>query len=238
MATAALDWEHKESGERHFYRTISVLIVATDIVGFAFAGISRHIQYGKLPIVIHIHAAIFTAWMLIFLAQSLLIANGKVSLHRTLGWFSTGLAVAVVATGLIATVISLERRTAPPFFGLPVSLLLNTLQLLGFAGLFGAAIALRRRVEWHKRLIICAAAMMTEPAFGRLLPMPLLGPAMLWILGAAGTVFILAGMGNDLLRRGRIHPAWAVGLATHFLAIALIRPLATTSFVQSILASI
>jgi hypothetical protein len=213
---------------------MSILIVTTDLIGFSFWGIFRHIQYGKLPVIVHVHAAIFVVWMLLYLAQSILATNERISLHRTLGWFSTGMVAAILASGFLVTFSSIRRHTVPPFFGMGEFLLLNSLQLFAFAGLVISAIVLRRKVEWHRRLMVSAAAVMTEPAFGRLLPMPLLGSAMLWVLGAAGMLFIIAGMGNDLLLRGRVHRAWLVGLAAHFLAIALIHPLAGTQFIQNL----
>ena len=59
------------------------------------------------------------------------------------------------------------------------------------------------------------------PAFGRLLPMPLLQP---WAWEASyliALLFPLAGIRADLRRRGRVHPAWAWGIVVILGAFAL-----------------
>jgi hypothetical protein len=58
--------------------------------------------------------------------------------------------------------------------------------------------------------------MSVGPAFGRLLPMPLLAPWAWEASFAACLLFPLAGMVSDLRRSGRVHPAWLCGLAVTF----------------------
>lgn len=118
---------------------------------------------------------------------------------------------------MLATV----RNGTTPFFFLPQHFLIaNPLTLLGFAGLTWAAITLRRRTDWHSRLHVCAMTMIMGPAFGRLLPMPLLIPHAFEAVVLASVVFPIAGMIRDKRALGKVHPAWWVGLAT--LALALV----------------
>jgi hypothetical protein len=76
-----------------------------------------------------------------------------------------------------------------------------------------AAIRLRRRTDWHRRLMFCAMAVFTGNGLGRLLPMPLLIPWAGEAAVAASLVFPLWGMVSDRRRSGRIHPAWLWGIA-------------------------
>jgi hypothetical protein len=56
-------------------------------------------------------------------------------------------------------------------------------------------------------------SLLLGPAFGRLLPMPLLIPWAWEVTLAVCAVFPLAGMAFDVRRTGRAHPAWLAGLA-------------------------
>lgn len=106
----------------------------------------------------------------------------------------------------------------------------NPLGLLAVAGLVGAALALRRRTDWHRRLMYCAMASLTAPGVGRLLPMPLFIP---WAWEATNGVplaFLGIGMLADRLRHGRVHPAWFIGLAVGIGWLALGEVLAYTPF--------
>ena len=80
--------------------------------------------------------------------------------------------------------------------------------MLAFGALPLAAILLRQRSDWHKRLVLCGTIAMMEPAFGRILPMPLLGP---WA-GACATLMQLLYVGiamrADAGLRGAVHPAY------------------------------
>jgi hypothetical protein len=86
--------------------------------------------------------------------------------------------------------------------------------VIAFAGLTIAAVRLRRRTEWHRRLHFCGMSLLLGPAFGRLLPLPLLQPWAWEATMAVCLLFPIAGMIADIRRSGRIHPAWHWGIAT------------------------
>lgn len=114
--------------------------------------------------------------------------------------------VLVLGTWVTVSVIQGERT---PFFFQPQHFLIaNPLTLLGFAGLFGAAIALRRRTDWHIRLQISAFVMLMGPGFGRLIPMPLLTPYAFEMAVLTALVVPVIGMLRDWRVLGRPHPAW------------------------------
>ncbi len=82
----------------------------------------------------------------------------------------------------------------PAFFPHPEFLAVNALGVLSFGALAAVAIALRRRPDWHRRLMAGATVALISPAFARLFPMPLLGawgsPAVTRCL----LTYVLAGM--------------------------------------------
>jgi hypothetical protein len=77
-----------------------------------------------------------------------------------------------------------------------------------------AAVRLPTPTEWHRRLHYCGMSLLLGPAFGRLLPMPLLQPWSWETAFGFSLLFPIAGMVADIRRSGRVHPAWHWGMAT------------------------
>jgi hypothetical protein len=61
--------------------------------------------------------------------------------------------------------------------------------------------------------MFCGMAILTGPAWGRLLPMPLMIPFAWWGAMGATLLFPLIGAVADVRRDGRVHPAFAWGAA-------------------------
>jgi hypothetical protein len=118
--------------------------------------------------------------------------------------------------------VAMVRRGQVPFFFRPLQFLVSDPMLLfAFAGLTTAAILLRRRTDWHRRLLFCAMSLLLAAAFGRLLPMPLLAPWAWETIMAVCAIFPLVGVVWDMRRSGQVHPAWGWGLATMAVCLLL-----------------
>lgn len=180
------------------------------------AGFSVQLALGRssfaAPPLVHAHAVVFMGWVGIYLLQNVLVATGRVSLHRRLGWLATGWVVAMLVLGWLVTVAMVQRGHVPFFFRPLQFLVFDPMTLLFFAGLTTAAILLRRRTDWHRRLHFCAMALLLGPGFGRLLPVPMLMPWAWEATLVACAIFPIVGMVWDLRRSGRVHPAWGWGL--------------------------
>ena len=181
------------------------------------AGFSVQLAMGRssfsAPPLVHAHAIVFMGWVAIYLLQNVFAATGRVALHRRLGWIAAAWVVPMLVLG-VAVTLALVRRGQVPFFFQPLQFLVfDPVSLLTFAGLTIAAILMRSRTDWHRRLHFCAMSILLGPGFGRLLPMPLLAPwaweATLWVC----LIFPLVGMWADKRRSGRVHPAWSWGVA-------------------------
>jgi hypothetical protein len=111
---------------RYFY-----LCMALVMAGVAAAGLGQTVVSHQLhanpprPPLLWFHAAVFSAWIVLFVAQSALVRVRKVSVHRALGWFGAALAATMVVSGVIVSVVMLRfeitvlhRETAAKF--LPV----------------------------------------------------------------------------------------------------------------------
>ncbi|MEO7602130.1 MAG: hypothetical protein ABIS39_02540, partial [Sphingomicrobium sp.] len=62
--------------------------------------------------VIHLHGALYSAWTLFFLWQAALIASGRRRDHRTWGMAGISLATAMVFSGVIAAINSMNLADA------------------------------------------------------------------------------------------------------------------------------
>src|ERR1051325_8150466 len=94
--------------DRTFYSTVAVLMALAVFVGFArtyylplFSG-GPTLTIGGLPFapVVHIHGALFTAWALLFIVQTALVAQRRVAVRRALGIVVAVLAAAMVIAGI------------------------------------------------------------------------------------------------------------------------------------------
>ena len=196
---------------------MTLAIAMTVFLGFAFTYFAPVLsgRYPEVPPIVHVHGWTFFAWYLLLPMQSWLMYSRRVRLHRTVGTVSVGLAVAMVATGLVvigARMAQAASTNAPSFWSMFGPVIFSTLAL--FAGFYTAAFVLRRRGAHHKRLMIVASAAGAGAAMFRVL-VAAFGPTT-WAAPAgilATNIFILAAMVHDRLRDGRTHAAYRVGLA-------------------------
>ena len=212
-------------------------------LGMAFvliAGFTFQLAMGRstfaVPIVWHLHAVVFMTWIALFVTQTWLGTRGPVALHRRLGWLAAGWVLLMVVMGTAITVATVRRGTAPFFFQPQHFLIANPMGLLTFAGLTFAAIRLRRRNDWHRRLQLCAFAALLGPGFGRLLPMPFLIPVAFETAVLAGLVFPFVAMVREYRREGHVHPAWWWGVGSIAASLVLAALVAHTAVGDAIYA--
>lgn len=198
-----------------FYRRMAVGLAAFILFAFFQFALRGFVDYRAAPLWVHLHGAVFVSWLALFIAQALLAERGSLALHRRLGWAGAALALAMVLLGSYTGIRAVELGRVPPFFTGPFFLALTHVGVLGFGGLVGAAIAMRRRTDWHRRLMLGATVMLLEPAFGRLLPMPLLGADVGEALAMVLQLGVLAfAARHDQRLIARVHPAliWSAGV--------------------------
>jgi len=202
----------RANAEERFFMTAALAMAGVVIAGFSLNALMGRSSFSA-PLPVHIHALLFMGWMSLYVVQNALVATGNVGVHKRLGWLSAFWIPAMIAAALFV-IVGMVRRGTVPFFFAPIHFLsFDTMILASFAGLAGTAIRLRRRTDWHRRLMFCAMAALTGPGFGRLLPMPLLIPYAAETAVAASLIFPAWGILSDRRRLGRIHAAWWWGLA-------------------------
>lgn len=195
------------------------------------------------PPLLHVHAALFSAWTLLLLSQTVLAANGRLEHHKAWGLAGISLASVMVVVGLAVAILSTRLGLSKGYGDRSLAFMIVPFTAIGaFAGFFIAAIANLNRPEVHKRLVLLATISLLQAALARVFFVlatgggpgmrPGLGPppplAIATVPTLLLTALIIAGMVRDWRVRGRPHPAWMIGGAV-YLAIGLLRvPLSTT----------
>ena len=213
MATLAQPAPAQSIGDERFFLKSAIVMALFIVAGFSFQLAMGRSTFAS-PLRVHIHAVLFMGWVAIYLTQNILVSTGRIHLHRRLGWLAAAWMVAMVVSGHLVTIAMVRAGTVPFFFQPLHFLIFDPVALLTFAGLTTAAILLRRRTEWHRRLHFCGMTILLAPAFGRLLPLPLLQPWSWEATVAVTLLFPLVGAWLDLRRGGRVHPGWWWGIAT------------------------
>ena len=219
MATVSRPQTPSVGDERFFLRS-AIIMAAIIAIGFSIQLAMGRSTFAS-PVRVHFHAILFMGWVALYLTQNVLVAIDRVDLHRRLGWVAAVWMVPMAVSGFLVTAIMVRSGTVPFFFQPLHFLVFDPLTVTGFAVLTIAAVILRRRTEWHRRLHFCGMTLLLAPAFGRLLPLPLLQP---WAWESTVLVTLLfpsAGVWADLRRGGRVHRAWAWGLGTIVAVFAL-----------------
>lgn len=145
---------------RRFYTWFVVCAFLIIFAGFAHTYYLRLVfETSALPLLLHLHGFLFTAWFVLFFVQARLVARHRVDLHRKLGVVGAFLAplcacVAIRVSfnagrrSVLAQPASLTHLTRPGAMDFGTSLM--------FLVLVGIALHFRRRPEIHKRVMVLA----------------------------------------------------------------------------------
>ena len=203
--------------DRWFYVGVALVVIGINVAAFGPSLIDPSARAVPLPLttLVALHSAVAMAWLLVFLAQTVLVATGRTAVHRRLGIAGVLLAVAFVVTGPLVAIGEARRG-----FDLSSDLVPRgtsqspgvSLSVLFVFALFGLLVAggvwYRRRPDVHKRLMLLAI-------LG-----PLMGAPIAHLVGHwdalrpwAGPIFPISNAVllsvlpiHDRLTRGRIHP--------------------------------
>jgi hypothetical protein len=195
-----------------FFSTMALLILVTVFVGFARTYFLAGVFRAPLPnLLIHLHGAVFSGWILLLMAQISLVSAGRVDIHRRLGLVGFALATLMLILGVLAASDALRRGVSPPgsgldpktFYAIPLG------DMAIFAVLIFFAFRLRTDPAAHKRLILISTITLMDaptgrPPFVAITGAPLLGTLFCWL-------FLLLLVAYDLWSTHKVHRAtlWA-----------------------------
>ena len=154
--------------ERMFYTGISILMCVCVYIGFSPTYFRAGMMHAPLPsTILHIHGAVFTLWMLLFVVQAALISARRVQWHRSLGTIAFCLPPVMVVLGVIAAIDALHRGVRIGPLDPAVSAAIPLIGIVAFSIVIFASWRARRRPDAHKRLILIATMGLVAAAFGR-----------------------------------------------------------------------
>ena len=163
---------------------------------------------GPVTLLVHVHAVLFSAWVLLFIAQTTLIAQRQVALHRRLGVVGAVLAALMVGAGTLTALRTAARGAAPDGADPHQFLMIPLSDMVLFGGFVAAALLRRKDREAHKRLMLLAYVSIIVAAMARLPGVLALGPPVFFGLAL---LVVLAGVIHDKAARGRVHPVYVWG---------------------------
>jgi len=194
--------------ERLFFGGMAIALLASVVVGFGptyyFSTVSG--TTFELTPALHLHGAAFTTWMVLLVLQTTLVAAGRTDVHRKLGVAGGVLAALMMVLGAYVAITRFRGGlfTPPPAIPVAVLLAVALATVVVFPALLGSALLLRRRTDFHKRLVLIATLELVTAAVARWPGVPPLGPPAFFGLT---DLFLVALVVYDFATRGRIHPA-------------------------------
>jgi hypothetical protein len=202
--------------DRVFYSSIAIALALTVFAGFGPTYYFRVITGsppstltgGPVTPLVHVHAALFSLWVLLFIAQTTLVAQRRIAVHRRLGIAGGLLAALMVVVGTVTALMKAARGEAPGAADPHEFLMIPLSDMAFFGGIVAAALRLRANREAHKRLMLLAYVCLVVAAVARLPGVLPLGSLVFFGLAF---LFILAGVIYDRVSRGRVHPVYAWG---------------------------
>jgi len=189
-----------------FFGMAGVALIAV-LVGFARTYFLAGLFRAPLPnLLVHIHGAAFTFWIIFFITQISLVTARRVDLHRRLGLLGFVLAIVMILLGTVTASDRLARHVAQPgtetveevraFYAVPLGdmVMFSTLVYLGYRNRFQPAV--------HKRLMWFATLSLLDAGFDR---WPVFDPYSLPVVNLiCFTPLLLLMIGYDWWSTGKV----------------------------------
>jgi hypothetical protein len=155
---------------RRAYFAIALLLLAIVVWGFwrYYSGLLTGAT--DRPWIVHLHAAVFSIWVIALVAQAGVVVAGNVHLHRRLGLAAMVYGALVFVVGVAVSIGAPALRVRAGQFALEVGgmvALYSLADLLLFGIFLSLAYVYRNRAELHKRWIVSATAALAGAALGR-----------------------------------------------------------------------
>ena len=200
--------------EHRIYILAAILFPLIVLIGFARTYYLRSF-FDVTPLaslLVHMHGAVMTAWVGLFIAQVWFISSKRIKTHQNLGMLGIALGILVIVIGFFTSVAAAKYGTASAPADIPplTFMIVPMFDLLIFAIFFSAAIYYRKRAANHKRLMLLTAINFVPPAIARIPVDALQSLGPLWFFGFP-TVIVIGVLVYDTLRNGRLNKVFLAG---------------------------
>ena len=212
--------------DRQFFTGMALAMALTTFVGFAPTYYLAALHDASTPVLtpsVHLHGALSTAWILLLIAQTGLIAAGRRDIHKVVGTAGILVAAVVFVSGIFVAIHSQRRVhtevTADTLADPYVFLIFGFASASLFALFVTLGVLNRHRPDAHKRLMLLATANLIVPSLARIVTRAVADvPSIPGVPGVVGAVlllnvFLAAMVIHDFATRGRLHPVtlWGGG---------------------------
>jgi uncharacterized membrane protein len=215
--------------DRRLAIAIAVFVPLVIFIGFARSYYLKTLfGFPPLPsLLVHIHAAIMTAWVALFAVQVGLVASHRTRLHMKLGILGSVLALLVFVSGILVSLAAAARGSAIPGWEPLPFLVIPLGDILAFGALVGTAIYYRRKLDTHKRLMLLSALNLMPAAVARI-PLDFIQSNGALAFYGLPDLCVVAVVAYDTIKQRRLHPAYFWGASLLILSHPLRIMLADT----------
>jgi hypothetical protein len=196
-----------------FYRHMAIVLSLFVIIGFSRTYYLRFLtDLPPLETLVHWHSLVFSAWLLVFVAQTRLVAARRVDLHMKMGIAALALAAVIVVTSFATTAVKATiPRIHPSGLTPPQFTIVGIMSLVLFAGFLVLGIAFRRRAAYHKRFMVLAMIGVLSPAASRIVTQLGLREHWTYLVPVFPALFVAACLAYDWGKQRIVHPVYAIG---------------------------
>jgi hypothetical protein len=157
---------------RYFFVIMACVFPVLAVIGFFPSYMAVNSGAIKLHWFAHVHGAIMSSWLLLFIAQTWLAAKGNLRFHRQLGLFSVGLGAIVWMCMITASTRARLAYHFPMEDDVWDILLVELYASSLFALFLGWGILVRKNAAAHKRLLLLATIIIMTAAVDRIRFLP------------------------------------------------------------------
>jgi hypothetical protein len=210
----------KQLRKSPFFTILGLLMLAMAIAGFwpqYFSAITGRTPAATAQFwLIHLHAAIFTCWLLLYISQAALVLSGRTRVHLKVGPWLAGYGFLLALLGLYAAgrlaarfgerLGDYEEAAAFVFFPL--------VDMVFFAAFLAAGVVSRKRPDLHKRAMLLATYSIATVGGGRFVER-MVGLDYVWVWQPLMLAPLLLAAAYDVAVCRKVYPFIAIGIVVH-----------------------